>query len=89
MGVLNLTDQELGQILRQTRMALGYKQETVARVLQCSRSTYSYKESGAVRILATDILKLADFYGISPLCLLTPAVPGKTIASKRIRKKGG
>ncbi len=54
----------LANRLRKLRMIFGFKQEDIAKVLNISRSTYSYYELGVTRPDPATLGKLAYYYDV-------------------------
>lgn len=58
------------QRIRDLREDNDLHQETVAKLLNCTQSTYSRYESGKCNLTADILIKLADFYHTSTDYLL-------------------
>lgn len=62
-----MTDQEIGNLIRQRRIDLGYTGTYVANYLGVNKSTLSRWESGQIRTIRRPyIAKLADILAIPP-----------------------
>jgi len=55
----------LGQRLRALRLEAGKKQKDMAELMDCTVSNYQKIEYGHVNIPTTDLVLLADHYGVS------------------------
>lgn len=51
--------------IRSLREDNDYKQRELAEVLNVSQNTYSQYENGVIELTAENLIKLADFYGVS------------------------
>ncbi len=78
---------QLSVNLRALRLNAGLKQETVAKFLQISRSTYSYYEIGTTTPDVSTLYVLCQFYNIPTEALFTPGtVPSLFPDVKRVRE---
>lgn len=59
-----VTPDEMAKRLRELRLKAGFSQSSVAKALPCSRSCYSYIESGSSRLYTDTLLKLAAIFQI-------------------------
>lgn len=70
--------------LRTAREAAGLSQSQVAKLLEMHRPTITELEAGRRRIVAEELVRLADLYGVS-LDWLTGKLPEKaTLADERV-----
>ncbi|GAB3025396.1 helix-turn-helix domain-containing protein [Spirosoma pulveris] len=69
---MNLTDETVGQNIRQFRERLGFTQASVADFLGISREQISYYETSARPVSTDHLQKLADLFGIDAYDLLDP-----------------
>ncbi|GAB2518546.1 helix-turn-helix domain-containing protein [Spirosoma aerophilum] len=67
---MNLTDETVGQNIRQFRERLGFTQASVADFLGISREQISYYETNARPVSTDHLQKLADLFGIDAYDLL-------------------
>ena len=51
--------------IRNLREDHDLRQRQVAEILNVSQNTYSQYENGVIELTASNLLKLADFYGVS------------------------
>lgn len=51
--------------IRNLREDNDYRQRDIAAVLNVSQNTYSQYENGVIELTAENLIKLADFYGVS------------------------
>lgn len=51
--------------IRNLREDNDYRQKDIASVLNVSQNTYSQYENGVIELTAENLIKLADFYGVS------------------------
>ncbi len=51
--------------IRSLREDNDYKQKEIAAILNVSQNTYSQYENGIIELTAENLIKLADFYGVS------------------------
>lgn len=51
--------------LRAIREDRDLKQKELAEILNVSQNTYSQYETGTISLTAENLIKLADFYGVS------------------------
>ncbi len=51
--------------IRNLREDNDYRQKDIAAVLNVSQNTYSQYENGVIELTAENLMKLADFYGVS------------------------
>ncbi|WP_195983706.1 helix-turn-helix transcriptional regulator [Clostridium sp. D33t1_170424_F3] len=65
-----LTDKKLCEKLRALRENNGFKQLEIAKILNCSRSTYTYYETGKTTPSIAVLKTLAKVYNVSLLELL-------------------
>lgn len=63
--------------IRALREDRDLKQREVAEILNIAQSTYSQYENGQIEWTAPDLVKLADFYGVSVDYLLGRTPPPK------------
>lgn len=68
--LMNLTDETVGQNIRQFRERLGFTQASVADFLGIAREQISYYETGARAVSTDHLQKLADLFGIDAYDLL-------------------
>ena len=57
--------------LRDMREDKDLKQRELAEILNVSQTTYSRYESGELDIPSAALIKLADFYNVSVVCILS------------------
>ncbi len=62
----------LKKTLRNVRLACGFSQDEVAKVLQVNRATYTYYENGKTTPDVQALRILAEFYGISAVVFMFP-----------------
>lgn len=62
----------LQKTLRNVRLACGFSQDEVAKVLQINRTTYTYYENGKTTPDVQALRILAEFYGISAVVFMFP-----------------
>ena len=51
--------------IRSLREDNDYRQRELAAVLNVSQNTYSQYENGVIELTADNLIRLADFYGVS------------------------
>lgn len=66
-----MTDKKLCVKLRTLRENNGFKQMEIAKILNCSRSTYTYYETGKTTPSISVLKLLAKIYNVSLMELLT------------------
>ena len=66
-----MTDKKLCDKLRTLRENNGFKQIEIAKILNCSRSTYTYYETGKTTPSISVLKLLAKIYNVSLVELLT------------------
>lgn len=66
-----MTDKKLADKLRTLRENNGFKQMEIAKILNCSRSTYTYYETGKTTPSISVLKLLAKIYNVSLMELLT------------------
>lgn len=78
---------QLSVTLRALRVNAGLKQETVAKYLQISRSTYSYYELGVTTPNSSALYLLSQFYNVPVDVFFAPgAVPNDRPDVQRVRE---
>lgn len=78
---------QLSTALRTLRLNAGLKQETVAKFLQISRSSYSYYELGVTTPDVSALYLLSQFYDVPVDVFFVPgAVPNHRPNVQRVRE---
>ncbi len=65
--------------IKELRLSLNLSQDYVAKYLGTSRSTYTQIENGKRKILADDIAKLSELFGVSADSLLGNSEVGQPV----------